>query len=66
MKEFGFGKEVAALGTTLYVLGFSAGPTVWAPASELIGRRWPLLLVCSGSISSLSPALQRKTRRPLC
>ncbi|KAB8242168.1 Alpha/Beta hydrolase protein [Aspergillus flavus] len=44
MKEFGFGKEVAALGTTLYVLGFSAGPTIWAPASELIGRRWPMLV----------------------
>ncbi|KAE8161391.1 Alpha/Beta hydrolase protein [Aspergillus tamarii] len=44
MKEFGFGKEVAALGTTLYVLGFSAGPTIWAPASELIGRRWPMLI----------------------
>ncbi|GLA24686.1 hypothetical protein ACMYSQ_009193 [Aspergillus niger] len=43
-KEFGFGEEVAALGTTLYVLGFSAGPTVWAPCSELLGRRWPLLL----------------------
>ncbi|RDH32561.1 major facilitator superfamily domain-containing protein [Aspergillus welwitschiae] len=43
-KEFGFGEEVAALGTTLYVLGFSAGPTVWAPSSELLGRRWPLLL----------------------
>ncbi|PLB53614.1 synaptic vesicle transporter [Aspergillus steynii IBT 23096] len=44
MKEFGFGKEVAALGTTLYVLGFSGGPTIWAPASELIGRRWPLII----------------------
>ncbi|PWY72939.1 MFS general substrate transporter [Aspergillus heteromorphus CBS 117.55] len=44
MREFGFGEEVAALGTTLYVLGFSAGPTVWAPSSELIGRRWPLLI----------------------
>ncbi|KAE8154107.1 Alpha/Beta hydrolase protein [Aspergillus avenaceus] len=44
MKEFGFGEEVAALGTTLYVLGFSGGPTVWAPASELIGRRWPLII----------------------
>ncbi|PWY91487.1 MFS general substrate transporter [Aspergillus sclerotioniger CBS 115572] len=44
MKEFGFGEEVAALGTTLYVLGFSAGPTVWAPGSELLGRRWPLLI----------------------
>jgi DHA1 family multidrug resistance protein-like MFS transporter len=26
------------------VLGFAAGPTIWAPASELIGRRWPLSL----------------------
>ncbi|KAL4865780.1 hypothetical protein BDV12DRAFT_145960 [Aspergillus spectabilis] len=44
MSEFGFGREVAALGTTLYVLGFSAGPTIWAPMSELLGRRWPLLI----------------------
>ncbi|KAL3480523.1 major facilitator superfamily domain-containing protein [Aspergillus californicus] len=44
MEEFGFGQEVAALGTTLYVLGFSAGPTIWAPMSELIGRRWPMLI----------------------
>lgn len=29
----------------LYVLGFAAGPTIWAPGSELIGRRWPL---CAG------------------
>lgn len=43
-KEFGFGQVVAALGTTLYVMGFAAGPTVWAPASELIGRRPPLLV----------------------
>ncbi|KAL4948708.1 major facilitator superfamily domain-containing protein [Aspergillus filifer] len=44
METFGFGKEVAALGTTLYVLGFAAGPTIWAPMSELIGRRIPLLI----------------------
>ncbi|KAI9371379.1 major facilitator superfamily domain-containing protein [Aspergillus egyptiacus] len=44
MEEFGFGQEVAALGTTLYVLGFSAGPTIWAPMSELVGRRLPLLI----------------------
>lgn len=43
-KESGFSAEVADLGSTLYVLGFSAGPTIWAPASELIGRRWPLLI----------------------
>ncbi|KAL4806085.1 major facilitator superfamily domain-containing protein [Aspergillus unguis] len=44
MAEFGFGKEVGSLGTTLYVLGFAAGPTIWAPMSELIGRRVPLLI----------------------
>ncbi|KAJ5082241.1 hypothetical protein N7532_011284 [Penicillium argentinense] len=36
--------EVAILGVTLYVLGFASGPTLWAPMSELIGRRLPILL----------------------
>ncbi|GLA74727.1 hypothetical protein AtubIFM55763_005973 [Aspergillus tubingensis] len=41
-EEYHVGREVSTLGVTLYVLGFAAGPTIWAPASELIGRRWPL------------------------
>ncbi|KAL4892022.1 MFS multidrug transporter [Aspergillus ambiguus] len=41
-EEFHISQEVGSLGVTLYVLGFAAGPTIWAPASELIGRRWPL------------------------
>ncbi|KAH8430863.1 MFS transporter [Aspergillus melleus] len=41
-QEFNVSSEVGSLGVTLYVLGFAAGPTMWAPASELIGRRWPL------------------------
>lgn len=40
---------VAALGTSLFVLGFAFGPIVWAPGSELIGRRWPL---CVGMLGS--------------
>ncbi|KAF9894782.1 hypothetical protein FE257_004403 [Aspergillus nanangensis] len=40
--EFHISAETASLGVTLYVLGFAAGPTLMAPASELIGRRWPL------------------------
>lgn len=36
--------EVAILGVTLHVLGFAWGPTLWAPASELIGRRWPIIV----------------------
>ncbi|KAG2416203.1 hypothetical protein HFD88_007396 [Aspergillus terreus] len=63
MKEFGFGREVAALGTTLYVLGFSAGPTVWAPASELIGRRWPLLVGMFGfDIFTIATAVAKDTQ----
>ncbi|KAG2411644.1 hypothetical protein HFD88_009200 [Aspergillus terreus] len=43
-EEFHISQEVGSLGVTLYVLGFAAGPTIWAPASELIGRRWPLCI----------------------
>ncbi|CAI7659176.1 unnamed protein product [Penicillium glandicola] len=42
--HFHISTEVAILGVTLYVLGFASGPTVWAPASELIGRRWPICI----------------------
>ncbi|KIA75479.1 synaptic vesicle transporter [Aspergillus ustus] len=63
MAEFGFGKEVAALGTTLYVLGFSTGPTIWAPLSELIGRRWPLLIGALGfDIFILATAVAKDTQ----
>ncbi|KAJ5620095.1 hypothetical protein N7510_004079 [Penicillium lagena] len=41
---FHISAEVATLGVTLYVLGFASGPTLWAPASELIGRRWPIFI----------------------
>ncbi|RAH50603.1 MFS transporter [Aspergillus brunneoviolaceus CBS 621.78] len=41
-EQFHISTEVAVLGVTLYVLGFAAGPTLWAPLSELYGRRWPI------------------------
>jgi MFS family permease len=31
--------EVATLGLSLFVLGFAVGPLIWAPLSELYGRR---------------------------
>lgn len=37
--EFGCGEEVAILGTSLFVLGFCFGPTMWGPLSELYGRQ---------------------------
>jgi DHA1 family multidrug resistance protein-like MFS transporter len=37
---------VTTLSITLYVLGFATGPIVWAPLSELFGRR-PVLVISS-------------------
>lgn len=45
MKEkFGLGQAPAALGISLYVLGFAVGPILWGPASEIYGRKPPLLI----------------------
>lgn len=41
-KEFGVSEIVMMLGVSLFVLGFSIGPIVWGPLSELKGRRLPL------------------------
>ena len=37
---------VTTLSVTLYVLGFATGPIIWAPLSELYGRR-PVLVISS-------------------
>nr|POE54939.1 putative transporter [Quercus suber] len=42
--EYGVSSEVGILGVSLYVLGFATGPIVWAPLSELYGRKLPLLV----------------------
>lgn len=41
---FDVSTEVGTLGLSLYVLGFATGPIIWAPLSELRGRRLPLIL----------------------
>lgn len=46
--HFGVSSEVTTLGTTLFVLGFATGPIIWAPSSELIGRKWPLIVAIFG------------------
>ena len=40
--EFSVSSEVSILATALYVLGFAFGPTVFGPASEVLGRKNPL------------------------
>lgn len=48
---------------TLYVLGFASGPTLWAPMSELSGRRLPLILGLFGySIFSVATATAKDTQ----
>lgn len=37
-------RVVGSLGVALYVLGFATGPLVWAPISELQGRRMPYVI----------------------
>ncbi|KAJ3494600.1 hypothetical protein NLG97_g3971 [Lecanicillium saksenae] len=48
LAEFHSSKEVFALGITLFVLGFAVGPPLWAPISELYGRR--ILFVASHAL----------------
>ncbi|EOD50696.1 putative mfs multidrug transporter protein [Neofusicoccum parvum UCRNP2] len=49
IEHFSVTTVVATLGMSTFVLGFALGPLVWAPLSELYGRRCP-------SSSSPSPA----------
>lgn len=42
--EFGIGTQTATLGTTLFLMGFGIGPLLWAPLSEVYGRRIAVLV----------------------
>jgi len=56
--EFGVIAEVGTLGTSLFVFGYAFGPLIWAPWSELYGRRPPLVLAAFGfSIFSIAVAV---------
>lgn len=47
-REYNISTEVGVLGVSLYVLGFATGPIIWAPMSELYGRRYPLIISSFG------------------
>ncbi|KAK7203058.1 major facilitator superfamily domain-containing protein [Myxozyma melibiosi] len=56
-EKFHVSNVVALLGMSLYVLGFASGPLVWAPFSELSGRRKPIIVGMLGfSIFNLAVA----------
>ena len=45
--------EVAVLPVSLYILGFACGPLLWAPVSEVWGRKWSMepAMFCLGLFS---------------
>ncbi|KAL4896065.1 major facilitator superfamily domain-containing protein [Aspergillus ambiguus] len=45
---FQISEEVAFLGITLFVIGFALGPLLWAPLSEIYGRRYILIITSMG------------------
>ena len=42
-EEFGVGSETSLLGISLLLLGFGLGPLLWAPVSEIYGRKVAVL-----------------------
>ncbi|CAI6342492.1 unnamed protein product [Periconia digitata] len=56
--EFGVIPEVTTLGTSLFVFGYAFGPLIFAPFSELYGRKLPLLIAAFGfSVFSVAVAV---------
>ena len=62
-------EEVSVLAIALYVLGFAFGPLLWAPISEMFGRKWSMLpamfclgLFSIGTATSKTPAALFVTR----
>ncbi|KAL7424601.1 hypothetical protein Q5752_000285 [Cryptotrichosporon argae] len=65
MAEFGGSTELWTAGVSLFVVGFAFGPLIWAPASEIFGRRliyistytlltlWQAVSIASPNIASV-------------
>jgi len=61
--QFHVGSEVSLLGVSFYVLGFAFGPLVWAPFSELQGRRLPIIIgIFGSSIFHIAVAVSKDTQ----
>lgn len=53
MQLYHIGESVVALGTSLFVFGFSAGPVIHGPLSELFGRKPIMVISCFGYVCFL-------------
>lgn len=59
-KEFDVSNEVALLSITLFVIGFGVGPVVFAPLSEIIGRRIVYAMTLSIAVIFIIPCAVSK------
>lgn len=62
-QQFHISEEVATLGTSLFLFGFGLGPLLWAPLSEVYGRRVAVLVpmfvgACFSFATAVSKDLQ--------
>ncbi|KIW08288.1 uncharacterized protein PV09_01206 [Verruconis gallopava] len=57
-QHFGVSREVSVLTISLFVLGFAFGPCIWAPVSEIWGRKWSMLpALCGLALFSIACAV---------
>lgn len=52
-QEFNVSSETAAAGVSLLVFGFAVGPLLWAPLSEMYGRKWVVMAVKLSTLERL-------------
>ncbi|UZJ53743.1 hypothetical protein CBS101457_003063 [Exobasidium rhododendri] len=58
--QFHVSSEIMILSVSLYLLGFAFGPMLWAPVSEIWGRRWSILPpMCILALFSIGTAVSR-------
>ncbi|KAF2654347.1 MFS general substrate transporter [Lophiostoma macrostomum CBS 122681] len=57
-RQFHVDSEVGTLGTSFFVFGYAFGPLMWAPFSELYGRKPPIIVGAFGfSVFSIAVAV---------
>ncbi|KAB8275177.1 major facilitator superfamily domain-containing protein [Aspergillus minisclerotigenes] len=52
-QDLNISEEVALLGISLFVIGFAVGPLIWAPLSEIYGRRY-IMIVCAVGLTAFT------------
>ncbi|KAJ5885748.1 MFS general substrate transporter [Penicillium tannophilum] len=53
IEDFRISEELGIVGISLFVVGFAVGPLIWAPLSEMYGRR-PILIASSAGLTAFT------------